>query len=90
MYIDDSVTANISAPAEGDVRFNPTGVSDYRNSAYGVYFGSSTVGAIIIDGKFSITSSSDSVGVRFGSTVSGLITMNGNFSISGPGGASGV
>jgi hypothetical protein len=91
MYIDDSVTVNISAPSSIGVRFNPTGVNDYRNRAFGVYFESSTTGAIIIDGNFSVYSSSAPCGVRFGSTVTGSTqTINGNFSVSGLGGVFGV
>jgi hypothetical protein len=90
MYIDNSVTANISAPADSGVRFNPTAVNDFRNSAFGVFFGSSTAGAITIDGNFSVYSSSGSSGVYFDSAVGGSMAINGNFSISGLGNSYGV
>jgi hypothetical protein len=74
MYIDESVTANIS--------------SGVGNDEYGVYFGSAA-GLITINSNFSV-SGNRSYGAYFGSVASGSTqNINGNFSIfaSGAGGA---
>jgi hypothetical protein len=73
MYIDKSVTANISTSS--------------NNDSSGVRISSTVTGSTTIDGNFSISSTSyeTSYGVLFNSTAAGsILNIGGNFSFSCP------
>jgi hypothetical protein len=104
MYIDGSVTANISSSndaygvsfscvAAGSITVNGSFlITADAGDAYGVYFESTSVDSTQnINGNFSVCSSSPaSFGVCFLLTVFGSTTINGNFSVSAPDYAYGV